>query len=78
MHKGLTIEAANGRGLWRLNQGAPRCLYPLSALSPDLSSGVTEAEIALKTWSKAYLACDPDPYTCLCEDLPFFMPDKWP
>jgi len=41
LHKGLTIEAANGRDLWHLNQGAPRLLYALSTLSTGLPRSVT-------------------------------------
>ena len=37
---GLVIEAANGRGLWKLNQSAPRILAPLPSLSSGAASGV--------------------------------------
>jgi len=38
--QGLTIEAGNGRDLWRLNQSAPRLLYALSSLPADSRSGI--------------------------------------
>jgi tetratricopeptide (TPR) repeat protein len=39
-HEGVTIEANNGRGLWRLNQSAPRLLYALSSLPASSGAGI--------------------------------------
>jgi hypothetical protein len=37
---GMVIEAANGRGLWKLNRSAPRITIPLPSPASEAASGV--------------------------------------
>jgi hypothetical protein len=63
--------------------GGPTDPIPKIGWAGECADGVVfhtssgEVTVGLETWSKAYVDCPADPEKCLCDKVPFLIPELY-